>query len=332
MATANTLLAVNHVTHRYDPKATRPVLSDVSLAIAEEDIVALVGESGCGKTTLGKMVAGLFNPSQGTIAFEGNDISGLRGRLRNRYRQSVQLVHQDPYASLNPALTLEETLTSGMRRHRLVASRREARERVRDLLHTVELPHDDEFLQRYPHQLSGGQRQRIGIARALALGPSLIVADEAVSMLDVSVRMAILNLLLDVKHTRRLSYLFITHDFGVVRHFAEGYRIGVLYYGKLVEWGPCPDIILRPLHPYTYALLSAVPVPDPEWNRRRPRVDLKAEDEVTVTGYGCPFFPRCPMATTRCSEEDPVLMPLGDQRATACFFPESVPTLHGGMS
>lgn len=333
MASQDTLLSVDHVTHRYDRRIARPVLNDVSLAIGREDIVALVGESGCGKTTLGKMIAGLFPPSEGSIRFEGEDIFAMRGAQRDRYRKSVQLVHQDPYASLNPALTLDETLSAGILRHRLASNRRAAREMVLELLHTVDLPTDDDFLQRYPHQLSGGQRQRVGIARAVALGPELIIADEAVSMLDVSVRVSILNLLLDIKERRHLSYLFITHDFGVVRHFADGYAIGVLYYGKLVEWGRCPDVILHPLHPYTYALLSAVPVPDPAWNRQREVFTPQSEDEAgNLTTAGCPFAPRCPWATDRCSREDPPLVTVEGNRATACFYPEQIPALHAEVS
>jgi len=321
------LLSIDHVTHRYNARSLRPVLSDITLDIQEDDILALVGESGCGKTTLGKIVAGLIRPSAGEVRWDGEDIFSLRGNRYDAYRRSVQLIHQDPYASLNPALTIEETLSAGLKRYRLVSGRQDIRDRVEELMRTVGLHYDEDFLRRYPHQLSGGQRQRIGVARALALNPRLIVADEAVSMLDVSVRVAILNLLLELKETRKISYLFITHDFGVVRHFADGYRIGVLYYGKLVEVGLCQNIIRSPQHPYTYTLLSAVPVPDPHWNQNRPEIAIKSEDEVSESATGCPYAQRCSLAVDRCYEEEPPLIEVDEGHATACFFADRIPAL-----
>lgn len=324
---SHSLLTIEHLTHRYNARTPRPVLSDITLEIGVDDIMALVGESGCGKTTLGKIVAGLVRPTEGSVQFHDKDIFSLRGSEYDRYRRSVQFIHQDPYASLNPALTIEETLSAGLKRYRLVTGKRETRDRVEELIRTVGLSYDEDFLRRYPHQLSGGQRQRIGVARAMALNPQLIVADEAVSMLDVSVRVAILNLLLDLKETRKMSYLFITHDFGVVRHFAAGYRIGVLYYGKLVEVGLCEDIIQSPRHPYTYSLLSAVPVPDPHWNQNRPMIAIKSEDEINERTNGCPYAQRCTMAVDRCSEEEPPLMAVNDGHATACFLADQIPAL-----
>lgn len=324
---AQSLLTIDHVTHRYDARSSRPVLNNVSLNIDEDDILALVGESGCGKTTLGKIVAGLVRPSEGVLRYEDEDIFSLRGRAHDVYRQSVQLIHQDPYASLNPALTIEETLRAGLKRYGVVRSKREMQERVEELLRTVGLSYDQDLIRRYPHQLSGGQRQRIGVARALALNPRLIVADEAVSMLDVSVRVDILNLLLNLKQARKISYLFITHDFGVVRYFADGYRIAVLYYGKVVEVGLCQNLIQAPQHPYTYALLSAVPVPDPRWNRNRPKTVMRSSDDVTPDLSGCPYAPRCTLAVDRCHREDPPLVPVASGHTTACFFPDQIPSL-----
>ncbi len=319
------LLSLDHIRHRYDKKSSQNVLNNVSVSIEQNDILALVGESGCGKTTLGKIAVGLVKPSEGVVSFKGSDISGLKGSGYHNYRRGVQLVHQDPYASLNPTQSIYETLSAGLIRHKL-CSRRDRRDRVKDFLKTVGLDPTDDFLHRYPHQLSGGQRQRVGVARALVVQPQLIVADEAVSMLDVSMRVSILDLLLQLKEDRGLSYLFITHDFGVVRYFAEGYRIGVLYFGALVEEGSCAELIERPLHPYTYTLLSAVPIPDPRWNRSRTPVVLRNLDDTAMPAQGCPFVQRCPFSDQHCREETPPLRSFDGQHKSACFHPDRIPS------
>ena len=318
------ILSVENVSHAYDKKATRYALRDIDLSIAKNEIVALVGESGCGKTTLGKIFSGLITPTQGTVKFGSTDLSTMKRKDFEKYRRSVQLVHQDPYASLNPALTIYETLSSGVSRHKLVP-RSELTDYVRSLLDRVGLLSDSDVMHRYPHQLSGGQRQRIGIARALALQPQVIVADEAVSMLDVSMRVSILDLLLKLKEDEGLSYLFISHDFGVVRYFAGGSRIAVLYFGTVVEEGICEEIIEHPQHPYTYVLLSAVPVPDPRLSRSRTVVTLAEVDETGVDKKGCVFERRCPFANKRCQEEVPPLRNVEENHRVACFYPERIP-------
>ncbi|MCL6442411.1 MAG: ABC transporter ATP-binding protein [Alicyclobacillus sp.] len=320
------LVSVEHLNYRYHPRARRNVLNDINLSIGSNEIYGLVGESGCGKSTLGKIIAGVVKAEDGVVRFEDKNIQTLKGNDFRRYRRGIQMVHQDPYASLNPSITIYETLSAGMLAHKLV-SRRDAPTRVKELLDAVGLDASDDFLHRYPHQLSGGQRQRVGIARALAVDPKFMIADESVSMLDVSMRISVLDVMLKLKEEKGLSYLFITHDFGVISYFAEGYRIGVLYYGVLVEEGICAEVIRTPLHPYTYTLLSAVPIPDPKMTRRRTRIELRNIDDVEAPSTGCCFANRCPFATARCSEETPRLTEVAPGHKTACFYPEKIP--HG---
>lgn len=314
---------MSHLSHQYDLSVKVPTLRNIDMNIGTDDIVALVGESGCGKTTMGKIIAGLVRPTSGSVLFEGQEIHRLKGSAFDRYRRAVQLIHQDPYSSLNPSLSLFDTLSAGILRHRL-ATRREVLERVADVLHRVGLPNNADFLRRYPHQFSGGQRQCVLIARALALQPMLIVADEAVSMLDVSMRVAILDLLLELKRDEGLSFLFISHDFGVVRYFASGHRIAVLYFGAVVERGICDEVIANPRHPYTHALLSAVPLPDPRINRQRQALRLKSVEEGPKGQQGCPFVQRCPLSDARCEREMPPLVSVGEGHQSACFYPERV--------
>lgn len=310
------LLELRGIRHRYHPRGAT-VLDGVNLELNPGEIVALVGESGCGKTTLGKIAVGLVRPTEGTARFAGVETWKLGGRRHREERRGVQMVHQDPYASLNPGLTLLETLSAGMVEHGL-ARRRERRQRALDLLKLVGLDARESILDAYPHQLSGGQRQRIGIARALAVDPRLIVADEPVSMLDVSIRIAILDLMLRLREERGLGYLFITHDLGVVRYFASGERVGVVYFGNLVEEGTAEDLVAHPLHPYTQLLLGAVPVPDPRYVRSRPRFSYRRVDASAEPGTGCPFSGQCPLVTRECTEEKPPLTML-DGRRVACF-------------
>jgi oligopeptide/dipeptide ABC transporter ATP-binding protein len=324
------LLSVEHVSHQYQTaRDGRPALQDVSLEIDPGQTLAVVGESGCGKTTLGRAITGLIRPSAGAVRFDGEDIWKLRGSGYRRYRRSVQLIHQDPYGALNPGLTVEETLSGGLRHHRIVP-RREVRGEVQRLLGLAGLDASRAFMERYPHQLSGGQRQRLVIARGMALRPSLLVADEAVSMLDVSMRISILDLLKSLGTSHGLAYLFISHDFGVVRYFAGGGRIIVMFFGVVVETGPVEGVIARPRHPYTYLLLDAIPDPDPRRARRQrsEATAIAAERiEAQVADTGCVFANRCPFARDRCHQERPPSMPVTDAvgHTSACWYPEAVP-------
>ncbi len=326
------LLGVEHVSHRYQSaREDRPVLQDVSIAIEPGQTLAVVGESGCGKTTLGRAVAGLIRPAAGTVTFEGHDIWKLRGEGYRRYRRSVQLVHQDPYGALNPGITVEETLAAGLRHHKIVP-RRETAAEVGRLLSVAGLDTARSFRARYPHQLSGGQRQRLVIARAMTLRPSLIVADEPVSMLDVSMRISILDLLRSLGRDNGLAFLFISHDFGVVRYFAAGGKIIVMFFGVVVEAGPVEGVIANPRHPYTFLLLDAIPEPDPR-RARRPRQEatrIAAERiEARPAESGCVFANRCPFVRERCRAERPPGRPADAASGhwSACWYPESVPAV-----
>jgi len=320
------LLEVATVSHWYATSGDRPVLDDVSLEMTDSQVVAVVGESGCGKTTLGRLVAGLMPPTLGSLRFDGRDIWSLRGKERRAWRRAVQLVHQDPFASLNPGLTIASTLGAALVHHKLV-SRRNLQEALLALLAQVGLDADPDFLRRYPHQLSGGQRQRVAIAAAVSLQPSLIVADEVTSMLDVSMRVAMLDLLASLGAEHNIAYLFISHDLGVVRYFAAGGRVMVMFFGVVVEEGPTEQIIFEPRHPYTYLLLEAVPVPDPDLARHR--LDSGGSDmrEGEPSDQGCVFSNRCPFAEERCHKERPSLVEGSTGHRVACFFPERVPNV-----
>jgi len=322
-------LDVDRVTHSY-PTSPRPVLTDVSLGLDTAQTVAIVGESGCGKTTLGRLIAGLYRPSSGTIRFDGRDIWSLNRREHKAWRRKVQMIHQDPYGSLNPGLTLAGTLAPGLLRHKLATSRTVDTVMI-DLLKQVGLDATPAFLNRYPHQLSGGQRQRVSIARAIGLQPDLIVADEVTSMLDVSMRVAILDLLMSFQAERGIGYAFISHDFGVVRYFARGGRIAVMFFGRIVEEGPVDDVITKPAHPYTRMLLESIPIPDPRLARER---ESDAERlTVAPAQKGCVFANRCPLVQPECREAMPPLVPIPDSPAgdvphrSACLFPERVEPL-----
>lgn len=322
-----TLLEVAAVRHWYGREHRRPVLNSVNLSVERREVVAVVGESGCGKTTLGRVVAGLLRPSEGTVRYDGRDINLLKGKEAKAWRRSVQLVHQDPYASLNPGLCVASTLGPAVLRHGL-ATRRRLEEALTAILGQVGLDATSEFLARYPHQLSGGQRQRVAIARAISLRPSLIVADEVTSMLDVSMRVAILDLLLSFRDSGGVAYVFISHDFGVVRYMAAGGRVLVMFYGVLVEEGPTEEVIRNPRHPYTQVLLDALPVPDPVAARahgQETAVRAARAIEGLPAEVGCVFANRCAFAEDRCREEQPRLRDVGGGHRTACLFPERVP-------
>ncbi|MDR6953391.1 peptide/nickel transport system ATP-binding protein [Ancylobacter sp. 3268] len=297
-------------THYRQSGATLRAVDGVSFAIEKGETVGLVGESGCGKSTLGKSIIRLVEPNAGSIRFDGAEITGLSAGQMRPLRRRLQMVFQDPFGSLNPRHTVGEILTGPLAVHG-IATKRERREKVRDMLHRVGLPPD--ATGRYPHEFSGGQRQRLGIARALILEPELIICDEPVSALDLSIQAQILNLLVGMKRALGLSYLFISHDLSVVRYFAD--RVLVMCLGRIVETGDRRALYERPLHPYTRALLAAVP------DASRGREATSLPGELPGAGNlpsGCRFHPRCPLATERCRREDPPLRDLAPGRSVAC--------------
>jgi len=291
-------------------------VDDVSFTIRKGETFGLVGESGCGKTTTGRAVLRLIEPDSGEVCFEGADMLQLGPAALRVLRRDMQIIFQDPYASLNPRMTIRTIVGEPFAIHR-IAIGSDSDNRVAELLKTVGL--EPSVMSRYPHEFSGGQRQRIGIARALALRPKLIVADEPVSALDVSIQSQIINLLADLQVQFGLTYLFISHAIPVIEHIST--RIGVMYVGKLVEVGTSQQICVNPKHPYTQALLSAVPVPDPA--ARKHRIVLKGDVPTPINPpSGCRFHPRCPIAIERCKTEEPLLRPLEDGRQAACHLAE----------
>jgi oligopeptide/dipeptide ABC transporter ATP-binding protein len=293
----------------------------ISFDIGQGETLALVGESGCGKSSVGRTVLRLQEPTSGIATFEGVDLFALDRVALRKMRRRMQIIFQDPYSSLNPRMTVGAAIAEGIEIHRLATGKEVAR-RVGSLLEEVGL--DAGYAARHPHEFSGGQRQRIGIARALAVEPSFVVCDEPVSALDVSVQAQVLNLLADLQRERGLSYLFIAHDLAVVRQIAH--RVAVMYLGRIVEEGPTEALLHSPRHPYTVALLSAVPVPDPR--RQRARVVLGGDlPSPSRPPSGCPFHPRCfhPLRSERCRTEEPPLRPLGKTLA-ACHYAESTPS------
>jgi oligopeptide transport system ATP-binding protein len=295
-------------------------VDDVSFAVREGETLGLVGESGCGKSTLGRTIVRLLEPTAGEIVFGGNHIEHLGTRKMRPLRSEIQMVFQDPYASLNPRKRVGTIVSDPMKIHNL-GSRAEQKKRVVDILETVGL--SPEHYNRFPHEFSGGQRQRIGIARALALRPKLIIADEPVSALDVSIQSQMLNLLDDLQNEFQLTYLFIAHDLGVVRHVSD--RIAVMYLGKIVELSPAEELYTRPIMPYSEALLSAVPIPDPDLAEKRERIVLEGDVPSPINPpSGCRFHPRCRYATEVCRELEPPLVDYGNGHLAACHHPLNV--------
>jgi peptide/nickel transport system ATP-binding protein len=303
-----------------DKAAVVRALDDFTATIIEGETLSLVGESGCGKSTTGFCILNLQRPSGGSVVYKGQELAQLDDDAMRPFRRDLQIVFQDPYSTLNPRMTIGEALSEPILFHKL-ATRAELPARLSRLLADVGL--SDRFASRYPHELSGGQRQRVAIARALACEPRFIVCDEAISALDVSVQAQILNLLLDLQDKYGLTYLFIAHDLAVVRHISD--RVGVMYLGRLAELAPSADLFARPLHPYTRALLSAVPEPDPKSSRQRQRLQGEVPSPLNPP-TGCRFHTRCPLAREKCKAEVPALRDIAPGHQVACHAVTSATT------
>ncbi len=289
----------------------------VDLNLRKSEVLALVGESGCGKSTLSLLLMGLEDPTEGMITYDGQNITHLNDNERKSVRRKIQMVFQDPYESLNPTQTIEEIVTEPLVVHGFDGSHAERGEKVKKALEDAGLRPAEVYMKRHPHELSGGQRQRVVIAGALVLDPEIILADEPVSMLDVSIRAEIINLLAELRITRQIAVIFITHDLGSVGFFAD--RVAVMYLGRIVEIGTMLDVLERPQHPYTKALLSVIPVPNPRM--RRERIILQGETPNPIDlPTGCRFHPRCPVAIATCKASDPALIPLTKTHQAACLL------------
>jgi oligopeptide transport system ATP-binding protein len=322
----NLLLRVEHLTKHFP--ITRGIIiqrqvgavqavDDVSFDIFEGETLGLVGESGCGKSTTGRTIIQLYRPTSGKVYYQDKDLTTMKGEDLRHLRRFMQIIFQDPYASLNPRMTVGDIVGEPLEVHGLQKNRKRRRERVQELLRLVGL--NPYFINRYPHEFSGGQRQRIGVARALALNPEFIVCDEPISALDVSIQAQVVNLLEELQDRLGLTYLFIAHDLSMVRHISD--RTAVMYLGKIVELADREELYNHPLHPYTQALLSAVPVPDPIVEKKRHRIILKGDVPSPANPpTGCRFHPRCPLAQDICSEAEPEWREAAPRHWVACHL------------
>ncbi|MDP2776151.1 MAG: ABC transporter ATP-binding protein [Anaerolineales bacterium] len=289
----------------------------VDFQLRHSEVIALVGESGCGKSTLALLLMGLEDPTAGTVTFEGRDITHLNDNERKDLRRKIQMIFQDPYESLNPTQTIEEIVNEPLLVHGIAKDKRERDERVKKAMEDSGLKPAEVYLNRFPHELSGGQRQRVVIAAALVLEPEILLADEPVSMLDVSIRAEIINLLAELRITRQIAVIFITHDLGSVGFFAD--RVAVMYLGRIVEIGTMLEVLEKPQHPYTKALISVIPVPNPRLRRKRIILQGETPNPIDLP-TGCRFHPRCPVAISACKINDPSFVSRSDSHQTACLL------------
>ncbi len=311
------ILELNNLSKVFPVKGGKKVhaVNNVSLTLNKGETLGIVGESGCGKSTMGRTILKIYEPTSGQIIFNGRDITGLSRKQMLPYRKKMQMIFQDPYASLNPRFTIGDIIEEPMIIHK-IGTPEERKAKVQDLIETVGLKPD--HIRRYPHEFSGGQRQRIGIARTLTLQPDFIVCDEPISALDVSIQAQIINLLERIQKETGISYLFIAHDLGMVHHISH--KIGVMYLGNLVEYGSSDDIYKNPLHPYTRALISAAPIPDPNQSRAKSRIILEGEVPSPLNPPpGCAFAGRCAHATEECRRKKPEMVDF-EGRKVACFL------------
>lgn len=297
----------------------------VSFHLRKGEVLALVGESGCGKSTLALTLMGLEAATEGKVIFEGKNVTHLSGGDLKALRREIQMIFQDPYESLNPMMTIGDIVAEPLAVHHISLDKDERLLRVQQALEDAGLKPADAFIHRFPHELSGGQRQRVVIASALVLEPTVLLADEPVSMLDVSIRAEILNLLVELRQRRGISILFITHDLSTAAYFAD--RIAVMYLGRIVELGPAKEVLKDPRHPYTKALMSVIPVPNPRLRRERIILQGETPNPIEVPS-GCRFHPRCPVAIDKCREVDPSLVQIGFQHEAACILVENRGFVH----
>ncbi|MBS7635185.1 ABC transporter ATP-binding protein [Candidatus Bathyarchaeota archaeon] len=295
---------------------TIKAVDQINFEIMRGEIFGLAGESGSGKTTTGRMLALLEKPTYGSIIFEGTDLASLKGKELKHFRRKVQMIFQDPYESLDPRLKIYDSIYEALAIHSIGSSKQERTKIIKETLENVGLSPPEEFLNRYPHELSGGQRQRASIARAIVLKPKFIIADEPVSMIDTSVCAGILNLMMKLRSTMNVTYIFITHDLAIARYICD--RLAIMYQGKIRELGHTEDVINKPLHPYTKILLSSVPIPDPGFKRQRIRIP--GEWDIFYNQMGCKFHGRCPNANEKCTKEEPELREILPEHWVACHL------------
>ncbi|MGJ6979028.1 ABC transporter ATP-binding protein [Aestuariimicrobium soli] len=316
------LLSMTHVDQTFSSKkGDVPAVQDVNFEVGPGEVLCLVGESGCGKTTSARMAGGLLKPTGGEVAYLGKNIWQMDKQEFTDYRRSVQYVHQDPYASLNPIRSVAATLTAPLLKHGIAKNRHDAWEQAAELCRRVDLTPPENYLPKFPHQLSGGQRQRVAVARALTLNPKVIIADESTSMLDVSIRVGMLKMLGKLRDELNVGFLFITHDLAIAKYFGWSGKTAVMYLGKVVEFGPTPEVINNPQHPYTQALLNAVPEPDPDLTRTKlPNGGLRSSEipNLRELPSGCTFHPRCPLFEAGCDRVSPILAESTTNHEVAC--------------